>query len=48
MKAVGPSISLQEGVPGILSGMQQAGHDVPNSPAGVKARASLEAGGPVG
>lgn len=27
--------------------MQQAAHDVPSTPAGVKARASREAGGPV-
>lgn len=42
-----PGFSLQEGMPGILSGMQQAGHDVPSTPAGVKARASREVGGPV-
>lgn len=34
-------------MPGILSGMQQAAHDVPSTPAGVKARDSREAGGPV-
>lgn len=42
-----PGISLLEGMPGFLSGLQQAESDVPSTPAGVKARVSREAEGPV-